>query len=510
MIEHLLAALALVAQPSTLASILLGAIFGFVVGALPGLTATMAVALMVPITFLLSPIAAIASVVSAAAMCIFAGDIPGALLRIPGTPASAAYVEEAHALTRKGEAGFVLGTSALYSLIGGIIGTCVLIVASPILANFALRFSAFEFFWLACLGLSCAVFVAGEDTVKGLVSLLIGLLISTVGMDYGTGQMRFTFGSVTLMEGVSFIPALIGMFALPEILRSLAWRGTVERIAQASTGESWGKVFRAGRTYWKGVLRGSALGTVIGALPGAGADIAAWISFAVAKRFSKEPEKWGKGHIEGIIAGSSANNAALGGAWIPALVFAIPGDTITAIAIGVLYLKGLNPGPTVFIDKPDMVYALFIVFMIANLLLLPFGWAAMRMAGVVLRIPRDLIMPALLILACTGAFAINNDVSGILVMLALGVLAFVMESASVPLAPAVLGIVLGKILEENLIQALTSTQGNVLAFFDRPISAFLGVITLAVWTVPLVRLAWRRLGPAQRVAAARTSDAAEG
>ena len=495
MLDNLIAAFWLVAEPSTLLSIVAASLFGFVVGALPGLTATMAVALMVPITFLLSPIAAIASIVSAAAMCIAAGDIPGALLRMPGTPASAAYVEEAYALSRKGDAGFVLGTSAFFSMVGGVIGTVVLIMASPVLANFALRFSGFEFFWLGCLGLSCAVFVASDDVLKGMASLMIGLLIATVGMDFGTGYPRFTMGTYVLMEGVSFIPALIGMFALPEILRSLSAPAEIHRVAQTSAREAWGKVFGAAKRYWLVALRGSGLGTLLGALPGAGADIASWISFALAKRFSKEPEKWGKGHIEGIIAGSTSNNAALAGAWIPALVFAIPGDTITAIAIGVLYLKGLNPGPTVFINNADLIYAVFLVFLIANLLLLPFGMLSMKIASLVLRVPRNLIMPALLVLAATGAFAIDNDASGILIMLAMGILAYGMESAGLPLAPAVLGIVLGKIVEQNLIQSLISSQGDLLAFFGRPLSAVLGVVTIVVWTVPLIRMLRKTFAP---------------
>ncbi len=490
--DNLGAAFALVADPTTLLTIVVASLFGFVVGALPGLTATMAVALLVPITFLLSPIAAIASIVSAAAMCIAAGDIPGALLRMPGTPASAAYVDDAHALSNRGDAGFVLGSSAFFSMTGGIIGTLVLILASPILARFALSFSAFEFFWLGCLGLSCAVFVASEDVIKGMASLMIGLLIATVGMDYGTGYPRFTFGTYVLMDGVSFIPALIGMFALPEILRSLVSPGQTHQVVQTSLREAWSKVFAAARQYWRVALRGSGIGTVLGALPGAGADIAAWISFAVAKRFSREPEKWGKGHIEGVIAGNSANNAAVASAWIPAMVFAIPGDTITAIAVGVLYLKGMNPGPTVFINSPDLIYAVFIVFLIANLMLLPFGLLAMKVARWVLRVPRELLMPSLLVLAMTGAYAIDNSASGILVMLALGVLAYGMDSAGLPLAPAVLGIVLGGIVEQNMVMALISSQGNLLEFFARPISAVLGVVTILVWTVPLMRMGLRR------------------
>jgi putative tricarboxylic transport membrane protein len=496
--DHLIPALGLVLQVDTLLAVLLGAAFGFIVGALPGLTATMAVALLVPITFLLSPVAAIASIVAAAAMAIYAGDIPGALLRIPGTPASAAYVDEAHKLTQSGRGGFVLGTNAVCAMLGGVMGTLVLILAAPLLADFALNFSVFEFFWLSVLGLSCGAFVAGDNPLKGAISMLIGLLIATVGMDYSSGFARFTFGSTNLLDGVSFIPALIGMFALPEIMRFLLGATSTATTFGVKVVDDWRGVARSIFRYRGVALRSGALGTAIGVLPGAGADIASWISVAIAKRFSKEPKKWGTGHIEGVIAGSSANNAALGGAWIPALVFAIPGDTITAIAIGVLYLKGMNPGPAVFINNADLVYAVFLVFLLANLLLLPFGWIAVRLARVVLGIPRELLMPGLLLLAVFGAFAVNNDFFGIWVMLALGAIAYLLEESGFPIAPIVLGIVLGKIVEQNLVQAMISTQGNLLGFFERPISAVLGVATILVWSWTIVRWLQRRMVAARR------------
>ena len=489
--EHLIPALGLVLQPDTLLALVLAAFFGFVVGALPGLTATMAVALLVPVTFMLSPLAAIASIVAASAMAMFAGDVPGALLRIPGTPASAAYVDDAHKLTQAGRAGYVLGISAVCSMIGGIIGTLVLLSAAPVLADFALQFSAFEFFWLAVLGLSCGVFVAGDKPLKGAIALLIGLQISVIGMDYTTGMPRFNFGNATLLEGVSFIPALIGMFALPEILRAMLRRAGSSRLEGPRVVDEWRNVFATVFRYRRVSLRSAAIGTGVGVLPGASADIASWISFAIARRFSREPRKWGTGHVEGVIAGGSANNASLAAAWVPALVFAIPGDTITAVAIGVLYLKGMNPGPAVFINNADLVYAVFLVFLIANLLLLPFGWLAVRIARVVLAIPQSVIMPALFVLAMVGAFAIDNDVSGIVIMVCLGVLAYLMEEAGFPIAPVVLGIVLGKLVEQNLMQSLVSAQGNLLVYFERPISAALGVATIGVWAFTLFRFAQR-------------------
>lgn len=491
--DYLLPALNMVFQPDMLLVLLLSSLFGFVVGVLPGVTATMAVALMVPITFALSPLAAIASIVSAAAMVMAAGDVPGALLRIPGTPASAAYVEDAHKLTLQGRAGYILGVGAICSMVGGVFGSAVLIFAAPMLANVALKFSVFEFFWLSALGLSCAVFVAGDDAIKGGLALLIGLIISCVGMEYSSGLPRFTFGNADLLEGVSFIPALIGMFALPEILRSFLRPSKTRDAAGTRAVDEWRSAFRSVWEYRKVAARSCGLGSFIGVLPGASADIASWMSTAISKRLSRTPKKWGTGHVEGVIAGSSANNAALSSAWIPALVFAIPGDTITAIAIGVLYLKGMNPGPAVFINNADLVYAVFIVFLLANLLLLPFGWLAIRIAKVVLVIPQKLIVPSLLILAVIGSFAINNDFSGISVMFCVGIMAYILEECGIPIAPIVLGIVLGKIFEQNLMQSLISTQGNLFGFFERPLSAILGCVTLGIWCLPLVRRLFRLL-----------------
>jgi len=491
--DALLAAVGLVCDPATLISLTLACLFGFILGALPGLTATMAVALLVPITFFLSPIAAIASIVAAAATAIFAGDVPGALLRMPGTPASAAYVDDAFALTRQGKVGLVLGLNALCSAIGGVIGTVVLVLFAPVLANFALKFSTFEFFWLACLGLTCSVFISTEDPLKGTISLLLGIFIATVGMDYTTGYPRFTFENPNLYEGISFIPALIGMFALSEIIRTMLGSNsqTVDQATRKRVGFS--AVLQACKEHWRHVLRGSALGTSIGILPGAGADIASWISSGVARRFSRHPDTWGKGNLEGIVAGSSANNAALSGAWVPALVFAIPGDTITAIAIGVLYLKGMNPGPTIFVENADLLYAVFICFFLANLLLLPIGLIAIRFSGFILSMRREFLMPPLLVLAAIGAFAIDNTVFGILVMLVLGVLAYILEENQFPVAPMVLGIVLGRLVEQHLMQSLISTQGSVIGLFERPMAGVLGAITLAVWLFPAARWAWRKV-----------------
>jgi putative tricarboxylic transport membrane protein len=242
------------------------------------------------------------------------------------------------------------------------------------------------------------------------------------------------------------------------------------------------------RKYPVQLLRGSALGTAVGALPGAGADIAAWMAYAMSKRFSKEPQKFGTGHVEGIVESGAANNSALGGAWIPALVFGIPGDSITAIAIGVLYLKGMNPGPTLFVNNPQNIYAVFIVFFLAQLLMLPLGWMAIKAAKRILHIPASVLMPLILLFCVVGSFAINNSLFGVIVMLVAGIVGFCMERWGFPVAPTILGVVLGTMLEEHFFSSLIKADGNFLVFFERPIAGTLGVLCLLVWLWPLVRM----------------------
>ncbi len=485
-------AFALVFDPYVLWVIFASAVFGLFVGAVPGLTATMATALLVPVTFFMPPVPAIASIVTATAMAIFAGDIPSCLLRMPGTPASAAYTDEAYAMTKKGQGELALGSGLWFSVLGGLFGTAVLIAAAPSLAEVALKFSSFEYFWLVVLGLASAVFLAIGNPLKGVVSLLLGLLVASVGLDNPAGFPRFTFGNAELAGGLTLIPIMIGMFAVSEILRSVARIEQPWEMAQAKIGNVMRGMWGLTRRYPMQLLRGSTLGTAIGALPGAGADIAAWMSYAVSKRFSKEPEKYGTGHVEGIIEAGASNNSALAGAWIPALVFGIPGDSITAIVIGVLYIKGLNPGPTVFMNNAPSIYAVFMVFILANLLMLPLGIAAIRAAKQMLRAPRELLLPVILLFCIVGSFAINNSIFGVVLMLAFGIVGYLMEENGFPVAPAILGMVLGAMLEENFISSMIKADGRLMAFFERPIAGALGVLTLAVFAIPLLRLLRRR------------------
>jgi putative tricarboxylic transport membrane protein len=476
----------MVFEPYTIMVMVLASLYGLFVGAVPGLTATMATALLVPVTFFMAPIPAIAAIVTATAMAIFSGDIPGCLLRIPGTPASAAYTDEAFAMTKKGQAEMALGAGLVFSAVGGLFGTLVLILAAPALAEFATRFSSFEYFWLVLLGLTCAVFITSDRPLKGLITLFLGLLVACVGLGNPAGHPRFTFGNTEMMGGIGMISMMIGMFAISEIIRFVVDTAppaelVIEKVGNVFTGQ-----WALAKKYPVQILRGSALGTLVGALPGAGADIAAWMSYAMSKKFSKEPEKFGTGHIEGIVESGAANNSALAGAWIPALVFGIPGDSITAIVIGVLYMKNMNPGPSLFTTNPQNIYAVFLLFIVANIIMVPMGILCIKAAKRILQVPRNILMPIILLFCIVGTFAINNTLFDVGIMLVAGLIAYLLEENHFPIAPAILGVVLGGMLEENFITSMIKADGNMLAFFSRPIAATLAVVTILVWLMPVV------------------------
>ncbi|RLM25171.1 C4-dicarboxylate ABC transporter permease [Brenneria alni] len=472
---------------SAIIAILGAGLFGLFVGAIPGLTATMAVALLVPFTFFMEPIPALAMMISVGASTIYAGDIPGVLLRIPGTPASAAYVDDTYALSQQGKTNYVLGLGLSTSVIGGIIGAIVLTFASPLLASFALKFSSFEYTWLALLGLSCSTLISGQYIVKSLLALLLGLALATIGYDEFTGQPRFTFGQVALLEGISFIPAMIGMFAIANAIEYYASRSKsrhtaappLQKVEKASFNILSG-ISPALKKNRLGIARSSAIGTLIGVLPGAGADIAAWISYAVAKKFSRHPEKYGKGSEEAVINASSSNNASLAGSYIPTLVFGIPGDSVAAIVIGVLYMKDMQPGPSLFIFHPEKLYAIFILFFIANLALLPLALIVVNFLKRLISINKDIIYPIVIVFSIVGAFAMNNSMASVIVMLVMGIIGYYLQKHNYPIAPIILGMVLGPMFEKSLLASLIKSDGNWIAFVERPISAFLAILFLIV------------------------------
>jgi TctA family transporter len=462
-------------------------VYGIFCGSMPGISATLAVALMVPVTFYLPPVAAFAAIASTMAMAIFAGDIPGALMRIPGVPSSAAYCDEAYAMTLKGEGEKSLAISLVVSVIGGVIGVIALSVSTTVLAEFALKFQYYEYFWLAAMGLTTAALICSGQPVKGLISACIGLVLSTVGYDMVSGHPRFTFGTIALMEGIHFICALIGVFAVGEVCRQLT-HGNQQKAIDLKIGGGLfiGTLGIALKYKWQ-ILRGSIIGIIIGALPGSGSDIAAWVSYGVSKKFSKEPEKYGTGHPEGIVAAAASNNASTCTTWVPSLTFGIPGDSVTAIVIGVLYLKGLEPGPMIFLQRAPLVYSIFISFFLANLLMLPVGYVAIKISKRLLRVPINVLMPLVLVFCMVGSFAINNSLLAILIILVLGIASFILQENEFPAAPLILGMVMGPIMEENFMQAMIVANGNLLMFFGRPIAATLGAVVVLFWLTPVYR-----------------------
>jgi TctA family transporter len=317
-----------------------------------------------------------------------------------------------------------------------------------------------------------------------------------VGLNNPAGAARFTFGQSALLDGVALIPMMVGMFAMSEILRFAASDTRLKLEAAKPAGSILRGVGGLFRRYPLPILRGSALGTVIGALPGAGADIAAWMSYGISRRYSKEPHKFGTGHPEGVLEAGAANNSALAGAWIPALVFGIPGDSITAIVIGVLFMKNLNPGPQLFTQNPVAIYSIFALFVIANLVMIPLGLAAIKVGARIVRVPRNVIMPLILVFCIVGSYAVNNSLFDVGVMLAFGGIAFVLEESGFPASPAILGVILGAMLENYFITTMISSGGRLTAFIDRPIAALLALTVAALWLLPLlIRALGRKPAP---------------
>ncbi len=493
MTASLWAALGMLVDIKVWGVMLLASVYGLFVGAMPGLTATMATALLVPFTFFMEPFTGLAAIVTMEAMAIFAGDIPAALVRIPGTPSSAAYTDDSYQLARKGKAELVLGVDVICSAIGGIMGAIVLMVAATALAEVAIHFTSFEYFWLGALGLSATTMVGSGSIVKGALAVLAGLFLSTVGLDITLGYPRFTFGSTELLNGVNFIPAMIGLFGVSEVIRNVTAPQLPFEITRVNHRQIFRGVWGVISKYRWNILRSGAIGTFIGILPGAGADVAAWLAYGVSKRFSKTPEEFGRGHMEPVVDAGTANNACLAGDWVPALVFGIPGDAITAIVIGVLFMKGVRPGPLIFEQQRPLLYALYLTFILANILMIPFGYLAVWASAKTLKVSRSILLPGILIFCIVGSYAINNSFFDIGVMLVMGIVGYLFEANGFPVAPVVLGLVLGPIVEQNFMVSMIKSEWDLTQFFSRPASAILAVLTIITWVAPVYPMLFRRL-----------------
>ena len=464
---------------------------GIVIGILPGLSATLGIALFTTLTVRMPPTDAILILICVYVGAIYGGSRTGILLNIPGTAANAAATIDGHALARKGMAGRAMGIATTGSVMGSLFGVLCLATLTPALAEAALKFQAFEFFWLALLGVLMSGSLTGNDPLKGWLMGFLGLLTAQVGLDGIHAHERFTFGSTDLTGGIALIPALVGAFGFAEILIVLAEPARKAAInAVDSILPRIGDVLK----YWKTILRSGAIGVFIGILPGVGEDMGAWASYAAAKRFSKERDQFGKGSIEGMMAAETGDNAAIPGAIIPALALAVPGSAPAAVLMAAMIIHGVQPGPMLMVNQPQFAYDVVAITLIATLCILVFGLMMVRPLMWVLRVPRAIIMPIVFVLCAVGAYAIASRVFDIWVMLGVGVLCFLLRRQGYPVAPFVLGIVLGDIVDKSLRRGLVLSDGDLTPFFARPIAGTLAAIAIItiLAQVPAVRALFTR------------------
>ncbi len=465
--------------------LLFGVTGGIAIGSLPGLTATMGVAVLLPLTFGMESTRALVLLVGVYIGAIYGGSISAILLKTPGTPAAAATVLDGHSMAKKGEAAKALSISAIASFVGGTVSTVMLIMFSPVLAKFALKFGAPEYFALAVFGLSIIASISGKHPAKGLLAGMLGLLVATVGLDPVTSYPRFTFGQMHLYNGFSIIPVLIGLFALSE---------TFVQMESFIPGEKIKTTFKRGIVSLKEtislmptMLKSGFIGSIIGSIPGAGADIAAFVTYNEARRSSKNPEEFGQGSPEGIAAPEAGNNGVTGGALVPLLTLGVPGDAVAAVMLGALIIQGLQPGPLLFTQNADVVYGLFASMLVGNLLMLILGLLGVRLFCRVVEIPKQVIIPTVITLSIVGAYSMNNSVFDLWVALGFGIIGYLMQKVELPASPVILAVILGPMAESNLRRSVLMYQGGLEFLWTRPIT----VLFLVLAAISLVS-SWMR------------------
>ncbi|MDQ3397033.1 MAG: tripartite tricarboxylate transporter permease [Deinococcota bacterium] len=429
-----------------------GAVLGIIVGATPGISATLGIALLVPVTFAFTPTTALIMLGGVYCGAIYGGSIAAILIRVPGTPAAVAVLEDGYEMTRQGRAGHALGADIISSLVGGQIGVLLLLFFAPFVAAWALNFRSAEFFWIVVFAMTTIGAFTQGAVIKGLLAGALGLLLATIGTHPVSGELRYTFGQLALFDGLPVIVALIGLFSVSQALY------IVEEIKTGATPlvPKIGPMWPGFKPLWKlraTFLRSSFIGSFIGILPGAGADIASFIAHSEAKRFSKNPQEFGKGSMEGIIAGESANNAVVGGSLIPLLTLGIPGNAVTAALLGGLLIHGLIPGPRLFEQQSTLLYTFIFSLFLANIFFAVAGFVGLRYVAKVVLTPQGVLAPLIIVLSVIGAYAFRNSLTDIWIVLALGVLGYILRKLSFPLAPILLGLILGPIAEENLARA---------------------------------------------------------
>jgi len=488
MLEDLIGGFGVVMQPLNLLILTSAVLIGFVGGALPGISGVILVVILLPVTYTMEPTGAFMLLTAIYASSVFSGLITAILYRAPGTPEAVMTALDGYPMTQKGEAGKALGIGILSSAIGGIVGTVVLIVATPFLADIALRFSSPEFFALAVLGLTVVASLGG-NLLLGLIGVCIGLLVASVGLDPLTGTARFTFGSLHLMSGINLIPVIIGLFAISEVLKRCQ-EGDIQLSSKSFKIRifDWPVLRQIRGT----IARSSIIGTSIGILPGIGASTAAMVAYSETVRWSKDRKRFGRGAPEGVAAPEAANNAAAMGALVPLFALGIPGSGTTAIILGAFIMHGLTPGPTFMSGNTDLIYAVFVGLMLVNVMILVFSKPFIAVLSKLLDVPYSALGPIIVICCIVGTYSVQNAMMDVWLMLGFGLAGFLLEKIGFPLVSIILGVVLGPIAESELRRSLAMSRGDFSIFLERPISAILLGLAIILVSLTVVSPVLRR------------------
>lgn len=467
-------------HPITLFFMIFGVSWGILAGALPGFGATLAMALLIPFTFGVDPNIALPMLAAVYAGAIYGGGITAIMVGIPGTSSAAATVADGFAMTRKGESQKALTTSIISSTIGGVFGGIVLILFAPLLARITIMFGSAEYFVLAIFGLTIIASLSGGSILKGLIAGIFGLLLSTVGIDVIAGASRFTFNQMYLYDGIPLIPLILALFAFPRciiMIRETFQRNThmlSEKNSKIGRSISLSEI----KKMWKIIIRSSVIGTIIGIIPGAGANIACWVGYSEAKRASKTPEKFGTGIPEGVAAAEAANNAVQGGSMVPLLTLGIPGNAASAVMLGALMIHGLIPGFELFTKYASVTYTYMMAVIFSNFLMLAVAWYASRLFAKIAKIPYYILTPAMLLITLVGSFSTRQYFFDIWITVILGTVCYLLTLAKYPMPPILLGVILGPIAERGFRRALMISHGDWSIFFTRPICLIMIILSI--------------------------------
>jgi len=469
-------------RPITLIFMIFGVSWGILAGALPGFGATLAMALLIPFTFGVNPNIALPMLAAVYAGAIYGGGITAIMVGIPGTSAAAATVADGFAMTRKGESQKALTTSLISSVIGGVFGGIVLILFAPLLAKITILFGSAEYFVLAIFGLTIIASLSGASIMKGLIAGVFGLLLSTVGIDIIAGGNRFTFNQMYLYDGIPLIPLILGLFAFPRcmiMIRETFQKG-IHTLSLSKEGSKIGKSISLGEIFkmWKTIIRSCIIGTIIGIIPGAGANIACWVGYSEARRNSKTPKEFGKGIPEGVAAAEAANNAVQGGSMVPLLTLGIPGNAGAAVMLGALMIHGLIPGFELFTKYASITYTYMMAVIFSNFLMLAVAWYASRFFAKLAKVPYYILIPAMLLITLLGSFSTRQYFFDVWITIILGTICYLLTLAKYPMPPILLGVILGPIAEKGFRRALMISHGDWTIFFTRPICLLMIVLSI--------------------------------